>query len=223
MPTKVIFCLPGASFSREFVECWSNALVGLSRAGLHVQASFAYDPNLFYCRSKCLGCETRRGVDQKPYDGKLDYDYLFWIDSDVLFTADDILRLIHHNVDIVSGCYIMHDNAHYPIVEKMDHDFFMNKGHYQFVDRPRLEELRAGAALVPIDYVGFGFMCIKRGVFESLKYPYFAPRAITFDRDGVVEYASEDVSFCMNAADRGFKILLDPTVVVAHQKLIPLR
>jgi GT2 family glycosyltransferase len=162
-------------------------------------------------------------VSQKPFDGKLDYDFLFWIDSDVLFSTEDVLRLLNHDVDIVSGCYIMHDNTHYPIVETMDHEYFMGKGHYDFVTRPRLEELRASGELVPIDYVGFGFMCVKKGVFESLTYPYFAPRRIDFDRPNVVEFASEDVSFCMNARDAGYKVLLDPAVVVAHQKLIPLR
>jgi hypothetical protein len=223
MPTKVVFCFPGHSFSKEFLECWSNAIVGLSRVGIQIQASFAYDPNLFYCRSKCLGCETRRGVDQKPFDGKVNYDFIFWIDSDVLFTTEDILRLIHHNEDVVSGCYVMHDNTHYPIVQTMDHEYFMQTGHYAFLTRPQLADLQAAGQLVPIDYVGFGFICIKKGVFESMKYPYFSPRRIDFDRPDVVEFASEDVSFCLNARDAGFKVLLDPTVVVAHQKLVPLR
>ena len=222
MPKKVIFCLPGASFSKEFVECWSNALVGLARVGIQVQASFAYDPNLFYCRSKCLGCETRKGIHQKPYDSKIDYDYLFWIDSDVLFTTEDILRLLNHEEEIVSGVYIMHDNARYPMVENMDSEFFLANGHYKFVDRPRLEELKAAGHLFPVHYVGFGFMCIKKGVFESIDYPHFVPRKITFS-EGIVEYASEDVSFCMTAREKGYTILVDPHVTVSHQKLIPLR
>ena len=45
---------------------------------------------------------------------------------------------------------------------------------------------------------------IKKGVFESLKYPYFEPAVIKFDREDVREFASEDVSFCIHA-----RVLLD--------------
>lgn len=229
MPKKIIFCLPGSSFSKEFVQCWSNLLVGLSRLGYQVQASFAYDPNVFYARSRCLCLHTKRGVKQKPFNGENDYDYLFWIDSDVLFSTEDVVRLINHDVDIVSGAYIMHDNQHYPIVQTLDHKFFLEHGHYKFLDRATLEALQKKQELVPVGYIGFGFMCVKKGVFESMDYPYFAPRKITFDTEDlppekqVVEWASEDVSWCLTARDLGYKVLLDPNVTVSHQKIIPLK
>lgn len=229
MTKKILFCLPGSTFSKEFVQCWSNLLVGLSRLGYQVQASFAYDPNVFYARSKCLCLQTTRGIFQKPFNAENEYDYLFWIDSDVLFTTDDVVRLLNHDVDIVSGAYIMHDNEHYPIVLEMNHAVFLEKGHYDFLSRQEMELLQKRQMLVPVDYMGFGFMCIKKGVFESMEYPFFAPRKITFGTETlpkekqVVEWASEDVSWCMTVRDLGYKVLLDPNVVVSHQKIIPLR
>lgn len=223
MAKKIVFCLPGPTFSREFVQNWSNTLSTLSRLGYHVQASFAYDPNVFYARTKCLCAQTTRGVDQKPFDGKIDYDIMFWVDSDILFDAEQVVRLINHDVDIVSGVYIMHDNQHYPIVDTMDHAYFLKHGHYAFWDRKRLTELQEKGNLVPVDYIGFGFMCIKKGVFERMKYPFFSPRLITFDTDNVREWASEDVSWCMTVRETlGLQVLVDPKVVVGHQKLMPL-
>ncbi len=223
MGKKIIFCLPGPSFSREFVQNWSDTISALSRLGFEIQASFAYDPNVFYARTKCLVCDTRRGRDQAPFDGKIDYDYLFWIDSDVLFTAEQIVRLINHDVDIVSGCYLMHNNQHYPIVETMDDARFLENGHYDFWSREDLKKKQEQGGLIEVCYVGFGFMCIKKGVFETLKYPFFAPRKIKFANSEVEEWASEDVSWCLNVRDLGYKVLIDPHVQVAHQKLIPLR
>lgn len=221
MGKHILFCLPGPSFSREFVQNWTNVLIQLSQMGHHVQASFAYDPNVFYARSKCLGCDTRRGINQKPFDGKLDYDHLFWVDSDILFTAEQVVTLLNHDKDIVCGAYIMADNTRYPIVRRMDAAVFLKQGHYDFLDRTTLAELREKGDLVPIEYTGFGFLCVRKGVFEALTYPHFTPQPIHFSPD-VLEYASEDVSWCMRVREMGYTIYLDPSVAVHHQKLIPL-
>jgi len=217
---KIIFMLPGSHFSKEFLQAWSDLLFNLISQGHVVKMSCAYDANVFYARSRCLCTETLRGVDQKPFNGALDYDYMFWIDSDIVFSADQVLRLIGHDKEIVSGCYIMHDNSHYPIVVDMDDSYYLKHGHYEFLDRPKLQEKKD---LFEVAYVGFGFMCIKKGVFESLTYPYFSPVRVTFGTDYLSEYASEDVSWCIHAREKGFKVLVDPEVVVIHQKLIPLR
>lgn len=222
MGKRIIFCLPGSHFSREFVQALCNTVSALSLDGHQIQLAFGYDANVFYARSRVLLCETLKGVDQKPFGGKIDYDYLMWIDSDVIFTVDSVRRLLSHDKDVVSGCYVMHNNTHYPIVETMDHDFFLKKGHYDFWSRDVLKEKQALGKLIPVAYVGFGFMLIKKGVFESLQYPFFSPKRIDFDTENVVEYASEDVSWCMDVRARGYEVLIDPHVIVAHQKLIPL-
>lgn len=219
-PLKIIFMLPGNHFSKEFLQAWSDLLFNLMTLGHTVKMSTAYDANVFYARARCLCTETLRGKEQKPFGGTMDYDFMFWIDSDVIFTPAQVLQLISHDKDVVSGCYVMHDNNHYPIVEKMDNEFYLKNGHYQFLDR---KELSTRKELFDVSYVGFGFMCIKRGVFESMTYPYFAPVHVDFGTDHLSEYASEDVSWCVHAREKGFKIWVDPTVVVTHQKLIPLR
>lgn len=215
--------LPGSHFSKEFLQAWSDLLFNLTSLGHSVKMSCAYDANVFYARARCLCTETLRGINQKPFGGKLEYDYMFWIDSDIVFTSEQVLRLIGHNKDVVSGCYIMHDNTHYPIVIKMDDDFYLKNGHYEFVKRQQLTELAEKDELVEVAYVGFGFMCIKKGVFESMTYPYFAPVSVNFGTDHLCEFASEDVSWCIHAREKGYKVLVDPKVTVVHQKLIPLR
>lgn len=221
-PKKIVLCLPGATFSREFVQCLTNAVSHLSRLGHLIQLSFAYDANVHYARSRVVLCETLRGVDQNPFDGKIEYTHMMWIDSDVLFTAEDILKLLAHDKDIVTGCYIMHDNAHYPLVEKMVDAHFLEKGHYEFLDRKTLDDKKDNG-LFTVEYTGFGFLCVKHGVFESLKYPYFRPEILDFGTDGrIMEQASEDVSWCMRVRELGYTVWCDPEVKVAHQKLIPL-
>lgn len=222
-PLKIVFMLPGSHFSKEFLQAWSDLLFNLMALGHTVKMSCAYDANVYYARARCLCTETLRGINQKPFNGALDYDYMFWIDSDIIFSADQVMRLINHNKDVVSGCYIMHDNQRYPIVVDMKDEFYLKNGHYEFVNRAKLAELAEKDSLFEVSYVGFGFMCIKKGVFESMTYPYFAPVCVNFGTDHLNELASEDVSWCIHARNKGFKILVDPKVVVIHQKLIPLR
>lgn len=169
---------------------------------------------IYYVRNACLGGDTLRGEQQKPFDGKLDYTHLMWIDSDVIFTPDQFVRLINYDKDIVSGIYKMSDGVSYATVEKWDEEYFKGHGNFQFMqDR----DFAGRRDLIEVAYSGFGFMLIKRGVFESLPYPWFRP---IFHHIGTaVDFSAEDASFCITAREKGFKILVDPGLKVGHEKM----
>jgi GT2 family glycosyltransferase len=65
-----------------------------------------------------------------------------------------------------------------------------------------------------------GWMLVKKGVFESLEYPWFEP--IRKHIGDVVEFTMEDVAFCHKAIDKGYEIFIDPKVIVGHEKTIVL-
>ena len=37
--------------------------------------------NVYYVRNLCLGGDVLKGKNQKPFQGKIDYDYIMWIDT----------------------------------------------------------------------------------------------------------------------------------------------
>ena len=43
----------------------------------------------------CLGADVLRGKDQKPFDGKLDYDFIMWIDSDQVFSVNHLFLYLN--------------------------------------------------------------------------------------------------------------------------------
>ena len=47
-----------------------------------------------FARCKCLGANVLRGPNQLPWDGKLNYDYQLWIDSDIVFNTEKFYQLI---------------------------------------------------------------------------------------------------------------------------------
>lgn len=213
VPT-VVFCLPGRSFSGEFLKAWSNLIQVCIQSGIRPILSQTYDPVVYYVRNKCLGGDVLRGKNQKPFNGEIDYDYMMWIDSDIIFTPEQVGALLKRDLPIVAGVYKMSDDTHYAVVKDWDVEYFKKSGSFQFLTPADVE----GQDLVEVDYSGFGFMLVKRGVFESLEYPWFRP--IMHDLgNGVMDFSSEDVSVCKMLKAVGHKIYIDPAVRVGHEKM----
>jgi hypothetical protein len=115
----------------------------------------------------------------------------------------------------------MEDNQHYATVNYWDNALFLERGAYQFLS-PERAKLKKG--LFSVAYTGFGWMLIKKGVFESFEYPWFRPVWKEFNKNGTVikEFTMEDVAFCQMAKEKGYDIWIDPDVVVGHEKMMVL-
>ena len=76
------------------------------------------------------------------------------------------------------------------------------------------------ASAFTVDYTGFGWVLIKKGVWEheEMKYPWFAPKMQVFESGEVQDMCGEDVSFCLDALNAGFEIWCDPRIRVGHEK-----
>ena len=214
---KVIFALPGREFSGRFLSCWTELLNSCQQNGISAGLSQRYSSNVYYVRNLCLGGNSVDGVTQKPFGGKVDYDYIMWIDSDIYFRPEQFFRLLEADKDIISGLYIMDDNIHYATVEDWDEKYYINNGNFRFLQR---QDVKKKGKLFKVDYTGFGWMLIKKGVFESMEYPWFEPYWSEFktNKTLVKEFTSEDVSFCKRAQKNGYDIWIDPTVIVGHEK-----
>ena len=209
-PLTVVFCLPGASFSGRFLECWTELVAWCLSAGIRPILSRKQSCNIYYVRNMCLGADVMRGQNQKPFDGQIDYDYLMWIDSDVVFSPQQFQRLLGHGKDIVSGIYMMEDGRSFATVKEWDEEFFAQHGHFPFLTpgdlgstppagggphSGSLPQGESGPGLLEVAYTGMGFMLVKRGVFESLEYPWFRP--IEKRIGDAVDFTMEDVAFCL--------------------------
>ena len=77
-----------------------------------------------------------------------------------------------------------------------------------------------------VDYTGFGWLLIQKGVFEDfdengkkkIEYPWFAPKMQVFESGNVQDMCGEDVSFCLDAKEAGYEIWCDPRIRVGHEK-----
>lgn len=220
-PTKVVFALPGKQYSGNFLLCWTDLLHSCLQNNVQPLLSQNYTSVVYYARNKCLGGDNLRGVQQKPFNGEVDYDYIMWIDSDIVFTPEHFFKLLKHNKDIVSGLYMMENNKNFATVKHWDEEFFKKNGYFQFLTR---QDIKNKKNLFEVDYTGFGWMLIKKGVFESLSYPWFQPVWSEFqiNENTVKDFSAEDVGFCRLVQEKNYKVYVDPEVIVGHEKTIIL-
>lgn len=216
-----VICVPGRSFSKDFVLNLLDLVGFISARGGKFLMSMQYFPIVNVARCACLGADVTRGREQKPFGGEVEYDYLLWVDSDIIFSSDSFSRLLVAGKDIVSGWYCQPaGNAdgswQTPITENASDDYFDLHGSYEFLSSKQIEAKRGPFVA---DYIGFGWVLVRKGIFEKLEYPWFAPRMRRMPGD-VQDLCSEDVAFCLDAKNAGFEIWVEPKCRVGHEKLL---
>jgi GT2 family glycosyltransferase len=218
---RIVLCLPGREYSGNFLCSFTELVMRLTSLGAEVKISQQYSSMVNSARCLVAGADVMRGKWQKPFNG-LDYDYMMWIDSDIRFTSDQFLQLYEMNKDIAAGWYAQpgapNGNYFTPVVEKMDNSYFLSNGYFQFL---RVKDFELKQNPFKADYIGFGWVLIKQGVFEKLSYPWFAPRKLSVSGE-VADMCSEDVAFCLDARDAGFDLWVNPKVRVGHEKIMAI-
>jgi hypothetical protein len=133
-------------------------------------------------------------------------EWIGMLDSDVICPRDAFLRLMAHNLPVVSGMYCRRSPPHtVPVMQK--------NGQWHCVP--------PNSGLHEVDLVGAGILLIHRSVLESL--PPLAPGKPWFhwkvDLEGLVpqgEALSEDFAWNLHIRKHGYKIICDSSVHCKH-------
>ena len=143
-----------------------------------------------------------------------DCTHLLFVDADIAFSPADIARISSHDEPVVGGMY--------PLKNTRPATDWCGNG----LDEPAPER---ADGLRQVKYIGPGFLCIARGVFEqiilqlgdALRYRQdFPPRRVEYGfwRDSVRKgrFLTEDWTFCDVWNDLGGKVFMDTHVVLRH-------
>ena len=220
---KIVFCLPGRGCSFTFLKNFVQLCFDLVQNGMSIQISQDYSSMVNFARCKVLGANVLRGPNQKPWDGKLEYDYQLWIDSDIVFNTEKFWQLCDNALaadgsekEVVAGWYLTEDGKTSSVAHWLEEEDFRSNGGV--MNHETIETLPNRRKPFTVDYTGFGWVLIKHGVFENLEYPWFAPKMQVFESGAVQDMCGEDVSFCLDAKEKGFDIWCDPRIRVGHEK-----
>lgn len=144
-------------------------------------------------------------------------DYLIFIDSDINFEPEDILRLMAWGSDPKKGIV-----AAVPRTRSEDKVYIAN------LDYDENNELTMnGMGLVRAERVATAFMLVRREVFETLdnahpEWRYYDKRSdrtvpCVFDFMLTEEgYIGEDFLFCDRTREAGFEVWVDPSITLGH-------
>lgn len=142
---------------------------------------------------------------------------LLFIDSDINFEAEDVLRLLAWATDPKKGIV-----AGVPSVRKAE------KTYITTLDQDSNGDLTMnGMGLVRAQRVATAFMMVRREVFEKMveahpEWTYYDERSkrqlnAMFDFKVTDEgYVGEDFLFCDRARELGFEVWIDPTIKLGH-------
>lgn len=157
---------------------------------------------------------------------KTDAEWSFWIDSDMTFPKDTLVKLLklvkEKKAKMATGIYYQRGGKHFPALWLRDPELesgskvvHENKKKYdqnQFIGMYALPGMECTEPFIA-DTAGFGCALIHRSVFEVMDYPYF---------QFLPGQCSEDFYFFVNARDKGFKLWADPTIDLRHLADPPL-
>lgn len=131
------------------------------------------------------------------------YDYLFAVDYDISFEPLTLVRLLQHDLDVVSGLYIQRKPGEHIL------EIYRTAENG---DQYNVPVCFLRNELEPIDACGFGCVLVKREVLEAVGYPQFFYTHALEHKDAI----SEDVYFCNKARALGFKIYANTLVRCKH-------
>lgn len=132
-----------------------------------------------------------------------DCDYILWLDSDMVFPADVLEKLLEQADEktIITGLYCRRVEPYYPVILKK----------LELTDEGNIFEDYLDIPKEPFEVEGCGFGCVltPTKVFYDCLAEYgeiFAP----------IKGNGEDLSFCWRARQLGYKIVCDPRIYLGH-------
>lgn len=114
--------------------------------------------------------------------------HILWLDSDMRFPKDTLIRLLSHGKDIVAANYPTRVHPILPTTQDVNGD-------------PAFEI----DALHEVKTCGMGVMLTAMSVFRAIGKPYFA---VGYNR-GIDDYSGEDTFFCERARKSDIPVYID--------------
>lgn len=211
-----IFLFPGKNFSINFINSWTNTMIYLYENGYTFASSFKYAPIVHEVRNQLVASKIRTNKDQSsvigngrtnsqtPFSGSVTAKKVIFIDSDIVWSIEDLEKILHTDKDIMCGPYFLESGQDMCIVDK--DGLFMDMSKIK--DKTEIFEILSG---------GLGFVSVNFEVLEKIKFPWFNTLYLTDEENGI-QFIGEDTFFFYRAQEEGFKIYCDPTIRIGHEK-----
>lgn len=191
--TKVMIAVPTAEMARraDFYDYYNRMIkpIGTILINAHGQSP-ARNRNVM----------IKEGI-------KHECTHIMFLDDDVAFQPDLLMRLLAHEKDIVGGLYFMRSHPHKPII----FDYADEQGRCR---NHLLEHDEKG--LIEVVAMGLGCCVIKVDVFKNMEEPWIRLGELEPD------HWCDDLGFFKRARDKGYKIFCDLDAMVGHMAQVTI-
>jgi len=130
-----------------------------------------------------------------------DCTHVLFIDDDMAFPADSLMRLLAHDKDIVSGLYLLRNYPHFPVM--FDEWYPDGRCRYAFLTPDK-------KGLQKVVNIGLGFSLIKIDVFKKLEDPWVTLGE--YEKDNWCD----DIHFFNKCREAGYEMFVDTDVRCGH-------
>lgn len=209
----VLLATPGANMLPGYVRSLLKTIKLLEQQGISWNYLTEYSSLVAMARETTIGGGNYQQINNSaPMGGTMTYDKIMWIDSDIAWEPVDFFRILESDKDIISGCYLLQDGTATIYEEPLG------------LAMKKEEVLQHKSPFKVAGGVGFGFLGVKQGVFESMTRPWFSQVEVMVKNKetGEDEYKfplmGEDLAWCTKALKLGYDIWVDPRVLVTHHK-----
>jgi hypothetical protein len=156
---KVAICIPAGDYivvdfmhsllaMQAFVNDWNKKA---EKKGINT-----LDVNVFIFRSSLIiGSRTELVRDAMKWNA----DWILWLDSDMAFPPDTLIRLLGRNLPLVAANYVKRGLMSTPVTTDKDRRFLRTDP-----DNTGLEEA---------DSTGFGVLLCTADIFRKMEFPWF--------------------------------------------------
>ncbi len=178
----------------ETLRCMDALVKHSQEQGLTIGCWRQPGPNLLDNRNTCVNQAS-----------KYNSQHIFFIDADMIFPKDTLVRLLSRKVDIVGALYF---NRSRP--------FMPNAAYFRDGKWEHITSWHQGL-MDDLDGIGTGLMLVNMEVFEKILKPHWQfPYLKDLDC-----YGGEDYYFCQKAKEHGYKIHLDASIKTGHMGRYP--
>ena len=172
---------------------------------------------MFLCNHSLITMARNRIVAEIFRQDKHDWDSIVWIDADISWQPEDLLKLALHDEDVVCGTYRkkIHEACHFTI---------------KLIPGKETPDERG---LIEVEATGTGFLRVSRNAMQDLlasEKMSYTEKLTHADLTPVMmeiknlfesgnkngEMLSEDFFFCSKLRERGYKIMLDTKIDLGH-------
>lgn len=178
------------------------AVPTLNKVDVKFVASWA---NIVFCHGiEDVECHPQFLVDSMTYTARInladiavngDFDYVFWMDSDMVIPHDALKKMLEADKEMVTGLYFQRRGNHAPVIYTRFCEPYKNY--------PENE-------LFLVLACGFGCVLMKTDVIRRVAETH---NGLTFQP---LNEVGEDLSFCKRWKDCGGEIWCDPTIKCGH-------